>query len=106
MLSRHEQHVKDLKAIMLKPIGAKNPIFDSSFIEELHTMFSRYADPRQRRAEVRDILMTATELGLDTKYKLVYRAISEIDEATVGHALDFEGFLNELTKKIGNPFTE
>jgi Ca2+-binding EF-hand superfamily protein len=69
-------------------------------------MFSLYADPRQRRAEMRDILMTAQTLGLEQKYEFVYRAIQEIDEANHGNALDFEGFVTELTKKIGNPFTD
>jgi len=31
-------------------------------------MFSLYADPRQRRVELRDILMTAGTLGLEQKY--------------------------------------
>ena len=61
---------------MAKPIGAKNPIFDAKFIEELHSMFSLYADPRQRRTEMRDLLLTAASLGLDKKYELVYRAIT------------------------------
>ncbi len=50
MLSKREQHEKDLKALMTKPIGNKNPIFEEKFINELHSMFSLYADPRQRRA--------------------------------------------------------
>ena len=106
MLSKREQTEKDFKAIMAKPIGNKNPIFDENFIVELHSMFSLYADPRQRRTEMRDILMTAQTLGLENKYEFVYRAIQEIDEANNSNALDFEGFLTELTKKIGNPFTE
>lgn len=36
----------------------------------------------------------------------MYRAIKEIDEANNSNALDFEGFITELTNKIGNPFTE
>lgn len=35
---------------MAKPIGAKNPVFDPKLIQELHSLFSLYADPRQRRA--------------------------------------------------------
>ena len=69
-------------------------------------MFSLYADPRQRRAEIKDLLLTASTLGLNHKYEIVYRALTEIDEANQNNALDFEGFLTELTKKIGNPFTE
>ena len=42
-------NIKDIKFIKPKPIGAKNPIFEQRFIEELHSMFSLFADPRQRR---------------------------------------------------------
>lgn len=102
MLSRREIQEKDLQAIMAKPIGGKNPILDPQMIADLHSMFSLYADPRQRRVEIRDLLMTATTLGLDQKYEIVFRAITEIDEANQGIALDFEGFITELTKKIVN----
>ena len=51
----------------------KNPILSPDFITDFHAMFSLYADPRQRRADIRDILMTARTLGLDAKYELVFR---------------------------------
>jgi hypothetical protein len=76
MLSRKEIYEKDLQAIMTKPIGNKNPIFDQRLIEELHSMFSLYSDPRQRRVEMRDILLTAATLGLEQKHEFVYRAIT------------------------------
>ena len=63
-------------------------------------MFSLYADPRQRRADIRDILMTAKTLGLDTKHELVYHALEEICDGVGSDALDFESFLRELTAKI------
>lgn len=63
-------------------------------------MFSLYADPRQRRADIRDILMTAKTLGLDAKYEIVFRAMQEIAESVGGDALDFETFLRELTNKV------
>jgi len=74
-LSRKEQQEKDLKAVLAKDIGAKNPVFSLDFIADLHSMFSLYADPRQRRADIRDILMTAKTLGLDTKFEIVFRAL-------------------------------
>ena len=100
MLSRREIHEKDLQVIMAKPIGNKNPIFDQRLIEDLHSMFSLYADSRQRRVEIRDILLTASTLGLEHKHEFVYRALVEIDEANQSQALDFEGFITELSKKI------
>ena len=51
-------------------------------------MFSLYADPRQRRADVRDILLTAKTLGLDQKHAIVYHAVQEICDQG-GEALDF-----------------
>jgi Ca2+-binding EF-hand superfamily protein len=101
-ISRKEQQEKDLKAVLAKDIGAKNPVFSSDFIAELHAMFSLYADPRQRRADIRDILMTAKTLGLDSKNELVYRALEEICESVGADALDFETFLKELTTKVVN----
>jgi len=86
--------------VLAKDIGAKNPVFSSDFIADLHSMFSLYADPRQRRADVRDILMTAKTLGLDTKFEIVYRALEEICESVGADALDFETFLKELTAKV------
>ena len=44
--------------------------------------------------------MTAGTLGLEEKHEFVYRALVEIDEANQSNALDFEGFITELTKKI------
>jgi Ca2+-binding EF-hand superfamily protein len=99
-LSKKEQQEKDLKAVMAKDIGSKNPIFSPEHIAELHSMFSLYADPRQRRADIRDVLMTAKTLGLDVKNELVYRALEDISYGSGGDALDFESFLRELTAKI------
>ena len=98
-MSRKETQKKDLDAIMSKDIGKKNPIFTADSIAELHAMFSLYADPRQRRADIRDILMTAKTLGLD-RYELVTRIIEEIGDAYGGDPLDFETFLRELTTRI------
>lgn len=99
-LTKKEQQEKDLKAVLAKDIGGKNPVFSPETIAELHAMFSLYADPRQRRADIRDILMTAKTLGLDSKQELVYRALHEICDGVGSDALDFEGFLRELTAKI------
>lgn len=99
-MSKKEQQEKELKAILAKDIGAKNPVFSPEHITELHALFSLYADPRQRRADVRDILLTAGTLGLDQKYEFVFRVLQEIHDNTHGAALDFEQFLKEITTRI------
>jgi len=64
-----------LAAVLSKDIGAKNPIFSTQHIEELHSLFALDADPRQRRADVKDLLMTAKTLGLDERYDIVFRVL-------------------------------
>ena len=99
-MSKKEIQEKELKTVLGKDIGAKNPIFSPDHISELHALFSLYADPRQRRADVRELLVTAGTLGLDTKYEFVFRLLQEVQDATGGNALDFEQFLKELTVRI------
>ena len=64
-MSKKITEEKDLQSIFSKEIGAKNPIFSNQHITELHSLFSLYADPRQKRADIKDLLMTARTLGLD-----------------------------------------
>jgi hypothetical protein len=74
-MSRKQIQEKELNAVLAKDIASKNPIFSSQHIAELHSLFSLYADPRQRRANVKDLLMTAKTLGLDEKYDIVFRVL-------------------------------
>jgi hypothetical protein len=67
MSSRKDTLEKEKNAILGKDIVTKNPIFEASQIGELYNMFSLYADPRNRKTDVRDVLITARTLGLDTK---------------------------------------
>jgi Ca2+-binding EF-hand superfamily protein len=99
-MSKREIQEKELKAVLAKDIGAKNAVFSPDHIAELHALFSLYADPRQRRADPRELLLTASTLGLDTKYEFVFRLIQEVNDSAHGNALDFEGFLKELTARI------
>ena len=100
MTSKKEIEVKELKTVLAKDICIKNPVFSPEHITELHALFSLYADPRQRRADVRDLLSTASTLGLDTKYEFVFRLLADINDSTHGAPLDFESFLREITAKV------
>jgi Ca2+-binding EF-hand superfamily protein len=86
--------------VLAKDIGSKNAVFTPESIAELHALFSLYADPRQRRADVREFLLTAGTLGLDQKYEFVFRLLQEVQDSINGNALDFEGFLKEITNRI------
>lgn len=85
---------------MAKDIGIKNPILSPSHISQLYDVFIIYADARQRRTDLRDILMTASTLGLDSQFVYPFRLLELIHESTEGHALDFETFVREITNKI------
>jgi hypothetical protein len=100
MSSRKDLIEKERNAILSKDIATKNPIFEATQIGELFNMFSLYADPRNRKSDVRDVLITAKTLGLDTKYQLVFRALEEIADARKGDPIDFETFLRDLTAKL------
>ena len=99
-MSKKEIQEKELKNVLSKDITTKNPVFSPEHITELHALFSLYADPRQRRADVRDLLQTAQVLGLDTKNELVFKLFTDINDGTQGAALDFEQFLKELTLRV------
>jgi hypothetical protein len=92
-MSKREIQEKELKTILGKDVATKNAVFSPDHITELHGLFSLYADPRQRRADIRDVLMTASTLGLDTKYEFVFRLLSEVHDSNSGNPLDFETFL-------------
>lgn len=99
-MSKKEIEAKELNAVLGKDIATKNPVLSPEHISELHALFSLYADPRQRRADCRDLLQTAQTLGLDSKYELVFRLLNDINDGTQGAALDFERFLKELTQRL------
>jgi len=99
-MSKKEIQEKELKTVLAKDIGSKNPVLAPEHIQELHALFSLYADPRQRRADIRDVLLTASTLGLDHKYEFVFRLLQDIHDSTNGAPLDFEQFLKELTTRI------
>jgi Ca2+-binding EF-hand superfamily protein len=62
-------------------------------------LFSLFADPRQRRVDIKDILMSAKALGLDEKYDIVFRTLQEVAESS-GDAVNFEEFLKALTARV------
>ncbi len=97
-MSKKEIQAKDLQAVLGKEICTKNPIFTPDSIAEIHALFSLYADPRQRRVDVKDLLMTARTLGLDKTYDIVFRVLAEVSDS--GDALNFEEFLKALTARI------
>jgi hypothetical protein len=75
--------------VLGKDVATKNAVLSPEHIVELHALFSLYADPRQRRADVRELLQTAQTLGLDSKYELVFRLLADLNDSTHGAALDF-----------------
>jgi Ca2+-binding EF-hand superfamily protein len=100
MANKKDHMEAELKKILAKDIGSSNPVFSPGAIAEMQQVFYLYTDQRQRRADVRDILLTASSLGLDSKFEMAFHLLEDIHDATEGNALDFETFLRELTAKI------
>lgn len=88
------------KAVHLgKDYSKNNSLLSLEHIGELFDLFALYADPRSRKSDVRDILMTARTLGLDAKYQVVFRALEDVADARKTE-VDFETFIKDLTAKL------
>lgn len=62
-------------------------------------MFILYAEPRTKKADVRDILVTAKTLGLTDKFPIIAHALDDL-AASYEDAIDFETFIGDLTAKL------
>ncbi len=99
-MSRKEILDKEKATLLAKDFAKNNPILALEHVEELFNLFALYADPRSKKTDVRDVLMTAKTLGLDSKYQLVYRALEEVADTHHGDPIDFETFIKDLTFKL------
>ncbi len=97
--NRRDALEKEKAAHLGKDYSKNNPLLSLEHIAELFDLFALYADPRSRKSDVRDILMTARTLGLDAKYQVVFRALEEVAEARKTE-VDFETFIKDLTAKL------
>ena len=100
MTNKKEHAEQELKKIMAKDIGIKNPVFSPGAIAEMQQVFYLYVDARQRRADIRDIILTANSLGLDQDFEIAFRLLEDVYNDTEGNPLDFESFLRILTEKV------
>lgn len=98
--SRREALEKEKKLMLTKEFVTKNDVLTTEHIEDLFHLFHLYADPRTKRADIRDILVTARTLGLNQKYAFVFKALEGVCDGPQGNELDFETFVKELTAKI------
>jgi hypothetical protein len=85
---------------LTKEYVKNNPIFTVDHIIEFHDLFVLYSDPRTRRADVRDILTTAKTLGLDARYTIVFRALSDLVTEYNETEVDFDTFIKDLTERL------
>ena len=99
-LHKREQQEAELKKIMGKDLGSSNPVFSPGAIAEMQKVFYLYTDAKERKIDIRDIVLTANSLGLDAKFNMAFHLLEDIAEAADGNTLDFETFIRELTHKI------
>ena len=99
-MSKRKIEADELKNVLSKPLVTQNPVLSPEHVTELHQLFSLYADPRMRKADTRDLLITASTLGLDKSYEIVFRLIQDVSDATQGAPLSFEEFIKEITNRL------
>ncbi|CAK65330.1 unnamed protein product (macronuclear) [Paramecium tetraurelia] len=104
-MSRRDQIEKDKQALLAKPWVKNHPIFTYDHIAEFYEMFVLYAEPRTKKADVRDILVTAKTLGLTDKFPIIAHALDDL-ASSYDDAVDFETFISDLTAKLGHPFDQ
>lgn len=62
-------------------------------------MFILYADTKTKKADLRDVLVTAKTLGLTEKFPIIAHALDDI-ASSYDDVVDFETFINDLTAKL------
>ena len=75
-------------------------MFSPGAIAEMQNVFYLYTDLRDKKIDIRDIILTASSLGLDEKFNMAYHLLERVAESTDGNALDFETFVRELTNQV------
>ncbi|KAM3143264.1 hypothetical protein pb186bvf_004596 [Paramecium bursaria] len=104
-MSKRDRIEKEKKVLREKAWVKNNPIFTEDHILDFYEMFQLYADPRTKRADVRDILVTAKTLDLDQKHIIIHKALEKLAQSYDKH-IDFDTFVQDLTKALGNPFDQ
>ena len=66
----------------------------------MQNVFYLYTDLRDKKIDIRDIILTANSLGLDEKFNMAFHLLERVAESTDGNALDFETFVRELTNQV------
>ena len=66
----------------------------------MQNVFYLYTDFRDKKIDIRDIILTAQSLGLDEKFNMAFHLLEKVAESTDGNSLDFETFLRELTNQV------
>lgn len=75
---------------------------------EFYDLFSLYSNRNTEKTDFADILSTAKTLGLDEKYAMVFRLLTEIQsenqqeasEQNIPESVDFPTFLLQLSHKL------
>lgn len=69
-------------------------------ILELYRLFNLYCDPRTRRIDLKDVMITAQQLGLIEKSPIVAGTLQAVSDEHGDGGVDFEEFVRELTTKL------
>ncbi|CAD8173534.1 unnamed protein product [Paramecium octaurelia] len=97
---------KDEIALLQKPWVKNHTTLTNDHILELYRLFNLYCNPRTRRIDLKDVMITAQQLGLVEKSPIVANTLQQVSDQHGDGGVDFEEFVRELTSKLGNTFDQ
>ncbi|KAL4467469.1 hypothetical protein ABPG72_000679 [Tetrahymena utriculariae] len=109
------QQKQERRAVLeASPFANNHETFMKDQILEFYDLFELYFDKQKRGVDINDILATARTLGLDSKYQMVYKVLSQIQSEhhdlsrrlNKPDNVDFKEFIDLLSLKLGNINTE
>lgn len=77
-----------------------NESFSNDQVLEIFDAFDCFVDPRTKLMNVGNLISCAGSLGLDEKHPTIMKVLQAISEEF--EDVDFEIFVNELTRRMGN----
>ena len=77
-----------------------NPTFTNDHILDFHTLFVLYANPYTKKIDIRDVISTAKTLGLEKRFKMIFKVLMDLSESYNDVNVDFETFIRDLTDKM------
>ena len=67
---------------------------------DFHTLFVLYQNPYTKKIDIRDIIATAKILGLEKRFNMIFKVLTDLHESYNDTNVDFETFIKDLTDRM------